>query len=70
MLAPWVGMSDGATRPSRMASPGRFELPASRLGGARSIQLSYGDVTFHFTQGGSEDPPLRGPADLNRPDAA
>jgi hypothetical protein len=26
-----------------MASPGRIELPASRLGGARSIHLSYGD---------------------------
>ena len=26
-----------------MVSPGRFELPASRLGGARSIQLSYRD---------------------------
>ena len=29
---------------TKVASPGRFELPASRLGGARSIQLSYGDL--------------------------
>ena len=27
-----------------MASPGRFELPAPRLGGVCSIQLSYGDI--------------------------
>ena len=27
-----------------MASPGRFELPAFRLGGERSILLSYGDM--------------------------
>ena len=27
-----------------MVSPGRFELPTSRLGGARSIHLSYGDL--------------------------
>ena len=30
-----------------MASPGRFELPAPRLGGVCSIQLSYGDI-FDF----------------------
>ena len=30
-----------------MASPGRFELPAPRLGGVCSIQLSYGDM-FDF----------------------
>ena len=29
-----------------VASPGRIELPASRLGGARSIHLSYGDVAL------------------------
>ena len=29
--------------PVALASPGRIELPASRLGGARSIHLSYGD---------------------------
>lgn len=27
-----------------LASPGRFELPAPRLGGVCSIQLSYGDL--------------------------
>ncbi len=31
-----------------MASPGRFELPAPRLGGVCSIQLSYGDI-FDFS---------------------
>jgi hypothetical protein len=32
-----------------LASPGRFELPASRLGGVRSIQLSYGDVCKKYS---------------------
>ena len=33
---------------SFMSSPGRFELPAPRLGGVCSIQLSYGDI-FDFS---------------------
>ena len=38
-----------------MASPGRFELPAPRLGGVCSIQLSYGDI-FDFSWSRMERP--------------
>ncbi len=31
-----------------MASPGRFERLTYRLGGGRSIQLSYGDICFEY----------------------
>lgn len=43
-----------------MASPGRFELPASRLGGARSIQLSYGDLRKFYRRQPAADclPPM------------
>ena len=32
-----------------MVIPGRFELPAYRLGGGRSIQLSYGTMLNSMT---------------------
>lgn len=32
-----------------LASPGRFELPAYRLGGDHSIQLSYGDICKKYS---------------------
>ncbi len=35
-----------------MASPGRFELPAFRLGGGPSIQLRYGDILNYDQFGG------------------
>src|ERR1044071_1963059 len=35
-------------RVKNLVFPGRFELPAWRLGGARSIHLSYGNAPFRI----------------------
>ena len=41
----------------QMASPGRFELPAFRLGGGPSIQLRYGDILNYNQFGGGTTSP-------------